>query len=162
MVDQEVLDSQLKADRFPFPSEGDITLKVRNANYTLGPVMLHIGMKPGAVIPAHLHKAWPRHSMWLRAISPTRASSTRPALRCISRPARHTARTPLRMDASYSSSGRNAPLRRLPISATSSSPKKQLSGIGAGRSPSWATAQGSPAEHRRARDPGFPEHPASP
>ena len=56
MVDQEVLDSQLKTDRFPFPSEGDITLKVRNANYTLGPVMLHIGMKPGAVIPAHLHK----------------------------------------------------------------------------------------------------------
>jgi hypothetical protein len=28
MVDQEVFDSQLKADRFPFPSEGDITLKV--------------------------------------------------------------------------------------------------------------------------------------
>src|SRR5262245_61698405 len=40
----------------PGSSEGDITLKVRNANYTLGPVMLHIGMKPGAVIPAHLHK----------------------------------------------------------------------------------------------------------
>ena len=56
MVDQEVLDSQLKTDRFPFPSEGDITLRVRNTNYTLGPVMLHIGMKPGAVIPAHLHK----------------------------------------------------------------------------------------------------------
>ena len=32
MVDQEVIDSQLKADRFPFPSEGDITLRVRNAN----------------------------------------------------------------------------------------------------------------------------------
>src|SRR6516225_10433430 len=54
MVDQEVIDSQLKADRFPFQSEGDITLRVRNANYTLGPVMLHIGMNPGAVIPAHL------------------------------------------------------------------------------------------------------------
>ena len=53
MVDHVVLDSQLKTDRFPFPSEGDITLRVRNANYTLGPVMLHIGMKPGAVIPAH-------------------------------------------------------------------------------------------------------------
>jgi len=25
MVDHEVLDSQLKTDRFPFPSEGDIT-----------------------------------------------------------------------------------------------------------------------------------------
>src|SRR5215470_2270709 len=47
MVDQEVIDSQLKADRFPFPSEGDITLRVRNANYTLGPVMLHVGMNPG-------------------------------------------------------------------------------------------------------------------
>src|SRR5262245_58567446 len=56
MVAQEVIDSQLKADRFPFPSEGDITLRVRNANYTLGPVMLHVGMNPGAVIPAHLHK----------------------------------------------------------------------------------------------------------
>jgi|SRR5262249_31801300 len=56
MVDHEVLDSQLKTDRFPFPSEGDITLRVRNTNYTLGPAMLHIGMRPGAVIPAHLHK----------------------------------------------------------------------------------------------------------
>jgi quercetin dioxygenase-like cupin family protein len=55
MVDQEVLRSQLKEGRFPFPSEGDIALAVRNANYTLGPVMLHIDMKPGAVIPAHLH-----------------------------------------------------------------------------------------------------------
>lgn len=56
MIDQEVLASQIKADRFPFPSEGDITLAVRNANYTLGPVMLHLAMQPGAVIPAHLHK----------------------------------------------------------------------------------------------------------
>ena len=56
MVDLEVIGSQLKTDRFPFQSEGDITLAVRNANYTLGPVMLHIAMKPGAVIPAHLHK----------------------------------------------------------------------------------------------------------
>jgi quercetin dioxygenase-like cupin family protein len=56
MVDQEVFDSQLKEDPFPFPSEGDIALKVRNGNYTLGPVMLHIVMSSGAVIPAHLHK----------------------------------------------------------------------------------------------------------
>ena len=34
MVDQEVIGSQLKTDRFPFQSEGDITLAVRNANYT--------------------------------------------------------------------------------------------------------------------------------
>jgi hypothetical protein len=40
MIDQEVLDSQIKADRLPLPSKGDITLAVRNANYTLGPVML--------------------------------------------------------------------------------------------------------------------------
>jgi quercetin dioxygenase-like cupin family protein len=56
MVDQEVFAKQLKEDRFPFPSEGDVTLTVRNANYTLGPVMLHLALKPGAVIPAHLHK----------------------------------------------------------------------------------------------------------
>src|SRR5262245_66023170 len=53
MVDQEVFDSQLKRDRFPFPSVGDITLAVRNANYTLGPVMLTFAMKPGAVVPAY-------------------------------------------------------------------------------------------------------------
>jgi len=56
MVDQEILDGQIKADRFPFPSQGDITLAVRSANYTLGPVMLHLVMQPGSVIPAHLHK----------------------------------------------------------------------------------------------------------
>jgi quercetin dioxygenase-like cupin family protein len=56
MVDQEVIGSQLKSNRFPFQSEGDITLAVRNANYTLGPVMLHVVMKPNSFIPAHLHK----------------------------------------------------------------------------------------------------------
>ena len=56
MVDKEVFESQLKTDRFPFPSEGEITLAVRNANYTLGPVMLHLVLKPGAVVPEHLHK----------------------------------------------------------------------------------------------------------
>jgi quercetin dioxygenase-like cupin family protein len=56
MVDQEVLSSQLKTDRFPFPSEGDITLAVRNANYQMGPVMLHIEMMPGAKIGAHHHE----------------------------------------------------------------------------------------------------------
>jgi uncharacterized RmlC-like cupin family protein len=56
MIDQEVLDGQINADRFPLPSEGDISLAVRNANYTLGPVMLHLTMKPGSVIPSHLHK----------------------------------------------------------------------------------------------------------
>jgi quercetin dioxygenase-like cupin family protein len=56
MIDQEVLASQIKTDRFPFPSQGDITLGVRNANYALGPVMLHLTMKPGATVPAHLHR----------------------------------------------------------------------------------------------------------
>jgi redox-sensitive bicupin YhaK (pirin superfamily) len=56
VVDQEVFASQLRPERFPFPSEGDITLAVRNANYTLGPVMLHLVMMPGAVVPRHLHK----------------------------------------------------------------------------------------------------------
>ena len=56
MFDQEILASQVKSDRFPFPSEGDITLAVRNRNYSLGPVMLHLVMAPGSVIPAHLHE----------------------------------------------------------------------------------------------------------
>jgi mannose-6-phosphate isomerase-like protein (cupin superfamily) len=56
MFDQEILASQVKSDRFPFPSEGDITLAVRNKNYSLGPVMLHLVMTPGSVIPAHLHE----------------------------------------------------------------------------------------------------------
>lgn len=55
MFDQEIVTSQVKSDRFPFPCEGEITLAVRNKNYALGPVMLHLVMKPGSVIPAHLH-----------------------------------------------------------------------------------------------------------
>jgi len=56
MFDQEIFASQIKPDRFPFPSEGDITLAVRNQNYALGPVMLHLVMKPGSVIPAPIHE----------------------------------------------------------------------------------------------------------
>jgi quercetin dioxygenase-like cupin family protein len=56
MYDQEITASQVKADRFPFPCEGDITLAVRNTNFARGPVMLHIVMKPGSSIPAHLHE----------------------------------------------------------------------------------------------------------
>ena len=56
MFDQEILASQVTAGRFPFPSEGDITLAVRNKNYSLGPVMLHLVMQPGAAIPAHIHE----------------------------------------------------------------------------------------------------------
>src|SRR5262249_12277177 len=42
MYDQEIPASQIKADRFPFPCEGDITLGVRNKNYALGQAMLHM------------------------------------------------------------------------------------------------------------------------
>jgi hypothetical protein len=35
MVDQEVIGGQVKSNRFPFQSEGDITLAVRNADYSL-------------------------------------------------------------------------------------------------------------------------------
>ena len=56
MFDQEVFASQIKGDRFPFPCEGEITLAVRNKNYSLGPVMLHLVMKAGSVIPAHIHE----------------------------------------------------------------------------------------------------------
>ena len=130
MIDQEVLDSQIKVDRFPFPSQGDITLGVRNANYTLGPVMLQLTMKPGAVIPAHLHKNVAEVLyISLRAISPTTASPTEPAQRCTSRPATCTVRTPRRTDAGCSSFGQNAPRMRLPISTISSLlQKRQPSG----------------------------------
>jgi quercetin dioxygenase-like cupin family protein len=56
MYDQEIPATQVKADRFPFPSEGEITLAVRNKDYALGPVMVHIVMKPGSTIPAHKHE----------------------------------------------------------------------------------------------------------
>jgi redox-sensitive bicupin YhaK (pirin superfamily) len=56
MIDQEIFAADVKADRFPFPSQGDITLAVRAANYTLGPVVLHLNMQPGSVIPAHIHE----------------------------------------------------------------------------------------------------------
>jgi quercetin dioxygenase-like cupin family protein len=55
MFDQEIVASEVKADKFPFPHEGDVTLAVRNANYELGPVMLHLEIAPGSVIPVHRH-----------------------------------------------------------------------------------------------------------
>ena len=56
MIDQEIFATTVKADRFPFPSQGDISLAVRSANYQLGPVMLHLSMEPGSTIPAHIHE----------------------------------------------------------------------------------------------------------
>jgi quercetin dioxygenase-like cupin family protein len=55
MFDQETVQSDVRADRFPFPCEGEITLAVRNKNYALGPVMLHLVMQAGSSIPAHIH-----------------------------------------------------------------------------------------------------------
>jgi hypothetical protein len=93
MVDQEVIGSQLKRDRFPFRSEGDITLAVRNANYT-----------PETADVAHRHEAWrlfwhistearPRHCMLWRATLPTRPVPGRHFValqgRQGTRPARH-------------------------------------------------------------------------
>jgi hypothetical protein len=42
MFNKEIVASQVKADPFPFPCEGEITLAARNTNYTLGPLMLHL------------------------------------------------------------------------------------------------------------------------
>ena len=56
MYDQEIQASQVKADRFPFPSEGEVTFAGRNTNYAFGPVMLQLFMKPGSIIPAHTHR----------------------------------------------------------------------------------------------------------
>src|ERR1700759_4008023 len=56
MFNEEIVASQVKADKFPFPSEGNITLAVRNADYSLGPVMLHLSMEPDSAIPAHIHE----------------------------------------------------------------------------------------------------------
>jgi hypothetical protein len=46
VLDQEIVVSHIKTDRFPFPCEGD-TLAVRNANYALGPVMFPLFNPPG-------------------------------------------------------------------------------------------------------------------
>src|SRR5262245_19118608 len=56
MFDKEILASEVQGDRFPFPCDGEISLAVRNKNYSLGPVMLHLVMKAGAVIPSHIHE----------------------------------------------------------------------------------------------------------
>ena len=56
MFNLEILASQVKSDRFPFPCEGDIRLALRNKDYELGPVMLHLEMAPGSKIPAHVHE----------------------------------------------------------------------------------------------------------
>src|SRR6516164_4873685 len=127
MVDQEVIGSQLKSDRFPFQSEGDITLAVRNADYSLGPVMLHIVMKPKAVIPAHVHKGMAEALYVVEGdfINEGKQHQAGTSLH-------FTVRTLPKMAANCSSSGRMESRKRLPISATLSSPKRQLSVIAYG------------------------------
>ena len=56
MIDKEVFGSDISPDRFPFPSRGDVMLAVRSADYTLGPVILHLDMKAGSTIPVHMHE----------------------------------------------------------------------------------------------------------
>jgi len=119
MVDQEVIGSQLKTDRFPFQSEGDITLAIRNANYTLGPVMLHIAMKPGAVIPAHFHKGM-AEALYVAEGDFTNEGKQYQAGNSLHFMAgKEHGRTPLRMGANCSSFGRNAPQMRRQTSPTS-------------------------------------------
>jgi len=119
MFDHEVLDSQLKSDRFPFRSEGEITLKVRNANYTLGPVMLHIGMKPGALIPTHFHKGMAEALCIVESEFTNEGKHYQTGTSLHFKAGKIHGRTPLRMDADYSLYGPNARRRSLLISATS-------------------------------------------
>jgi hypothetical protein len=54
VVDKEVLEIQLKADCFPFTSEGDMRLGPALVGPALGPAMLHLVTKPDAVVPKRL------------------------------------------------------------------------------------------------------------
>ena len=149
MVDQEIIGSQLKSDRFPFQSEGDITLAVRNADYSLGPVMLHIVMKPKAVIPAHVHKGMAEALYVVEGDFINEGKQHQAGTRYISRSARNTVRTLPKMAANYSSSGRMERRNRLPISATLSSPKRQLASLRTDCSISPATREATVDQHVR-------------
>ena len=57
MINKVVKSHDVKAANFPFPGyTGNITVKILNTDYSLGPEILHIRMEPGSHIPAHLHK----------------------------------------------------------------------------------------------------------
>jgi hypothetical protein len=107
MVDHEVYDRQLKVDRFPFKSEGEITLAVRNADYTLGPVMLHIVMKPGAAIPAHHHDNMAEALYVAEGDFINEGKEYQVGIPCISKLASRTAHIAPRMAANYWCSGQN-------------------------------------------------------
>ena len=57
MVDHEVLDSQLKTDRFPFPSEGDITPPPHVARGTLALAPLALARDSFEAQPVRLEAA---------------------------------------------------------------------------------------------------------
>jgi Cupin len=123
MFDKEIVASQVKADRFPFPSEGGITLAVRNSNYSLGPVMLHLVMSPGSVIPAHLHQGVAEVLYVIEGDLLTRASNTCQARRFTSRPVSSMARTAVKRAASFSCFGRIELRQKKPTSTISPCPR---------------------------------------
>lgn len=92
----------------------------RSRSATLNYTLLHIGMKAGAVIPAHLYNGM-AGALYVVEGDFTKEGQAGTSLH-------FKAGTPLRMDASCSSSGRSAPHMRPPISTTSLSKAKRPSG----------------------------------
>jgi hypothetical protein len=117
MVDQEAIGSQLK--RIVSLSRVRATSRWRSATRIARrkPVMLHIDMKPGRIL-AHLHRGT-AEALYVVEGDFTKEAGTKQALRCTSRLAGYTARTPLRTGASCSSFGQSALRMRRQISLTS-------------------------------------------
>ena len=116
MVDQEVLERQLKVDRFPFPCEGEVTLAVRNANYTLGPVPgWHVAAFQGrqGTRPAHHQEAALSQQyacpLQLLLSGPRCASSSQTSARAAGSTAAATLQPRSRTSASTAASEANAP-----------------------------------------------------
>jgi hypothetical protein len=115
VIDQEILASQIKADQFPFPCEGEISLAVRNANYALGPV----SWGPVRPFQRMCTKASQKCFMSLKATSQMKVSGICPVRRFTSRRARRMDRTRPRKVANFSCSGLSALLQTTPISRIS-------------------------------------------
>src|SRR5499427_4354642 len=114
MYDQEIPALQVKWDRFPFPCEGEVTLAVRNKNYALGPVMVHIVMKPGSVIPAHKHDGMAEALYVMEGDFINEGKEFCRARQSMSKPGSSMAHTPPSVDARYSCFGRTKPRRVKP------------------------------------------------
>ena len=54
MYHKENQTTQVLADPFPLPHEGEIAFAARYTSYALGPVMLQVSLKPGSTIPVHV------------------------------------------------------------------------------------------------------------